>query len=243
MFPALIMVAVFILLGTPAALIGIPWSAITGDFSGMYYSGMSAIRLGLRAAGVTVLRVGVENIPSGRSAIFMSNHVSNMDPPVLLPSLPGMNSVFLKKSLMRIPLLGTAMRMGKFVPVSRGHQREDAIRSVEAAKDALAHGLNIMIFPEGTRSADGTLGPFKKGAFFLAAETGAPIVPVVLYGTAAMMPKGKLTLKPGTAVVRFLPVVEPTAFASREEMMAAVRAAMQAAIAEGWPQASQVPAS
>ncbi len=73
---------------------------------------------------------------------------------------------------MKIPLLGTAMRMGKFVPVSRGHSREDAIQSVEVAKDALAHGLNIMIFPEGTRSPDGKMLPFKKGAFFLAADTG-----------------------------------------------------------------------
>lgn len=235
MFPALVMVAVFILLGAPAALVGIPWSALTGDFSGMYHAGMNTIRLGLRAAGVRVVRVGVENIPAGRSSIFMSNHVSNMDPPVLLPSLPGMNSVFLKKSLMKIPLLGTAMRMGKFVPVSRGHQREDAIRSVEAAKDALAHGLNIMIFPEGTRSPDGNLGPFKKGAFFLAWETGAPIVPVVIYGTAAMMPRGTLKLKPGTAVVRFLPAMEPAEFSSREAMMTAVRAVMEAAIAAGPP--------
>lgn len=237
MFPALVMVAVFILLGTPAALVGIPWSAITGDFSGMYYAGMTAIRLGLRAAGVKVRRVGLENIPVGRAGIFMSNHVSNMDPPVLLPSLPGMNSVFLKKSLMNIPLLGTAMRQGKFVPVSRGHQREDAIRSVEAAKDALAHGLNIMIFPEGTRSPDGKLLPFKKGAFFLAAETGAPIVPVVIYGTSAMMPKSTLKLKPGTAIVRFLPAIEAEHYESREELMVAVRAAMEAAIAEGVPTA------
>lgn len=225
------MVFVFVLLGTPAALVGIPLSAITGDFSGMYYAGMTAIRLGLRAAGVRVRIEGRENVPAGRASIFMSNHVSNMDPPVLLPSLPGMNSVFLKKSLMSIPLLGTAMRQGKFVPVSRGHSREDAIRSVEAAKDALAHGLNIMIFPEGTRSPDGKLLPFKKGAFFLAADTGAPIVPTIISGTSAMMPKGKLTLKPGTAVVRFLPAIEPKNYGSREELMAAVRAAMEAALA------------
>jgi 1-acyl-sn-glycerol-3-phosphate acyltransferase len=231
MFASLKMLFVFVVLGVPAALVGIPLSAVTGDFSSMYRSGMGTIRLGLRAAGVRVRIVGLENVPAGRACIFMSNHVSNMDPPVLLPSLPGTNSVFLKKSLMKIPLLGTAMRMGKFVPVSRGHSREEAIQSVEAAKDALAHGLNIMIFPEGTRSPDGKLLPFKKGAFFLAADTGAPIVPVVISGTAKMMAKGSLKIVPGEAVVRFLPAVESEDYASRDELMAAVRARMEEAIA------------
>jgi 1-acyl-sn-glycerol-3-phosphate acyltransferase len=231
MFASLKMLFVFVVLGVPAALVGIPLSAVTGDFSSMYRWGMGTIRLGLRAAGVRVRIVGLENVPAGRACIFMSNHVSNMDPPVLLPSLPGTNSVFLKKSLMKIPLLGTAMRMGKFVPVSRGHSREEAIQSVEAAKDALAHGLNIMIFPEGTRSPDGKLLPFKKGAFFLAADTGAPIVPVVISGTAKMMAKGSLKIVPGEAVVRFLAAVESGDYASREELMAAVRARMEEAIA------------
>lgn len=232
MFAALKMLFVFIVLGVPAALVGIPWSALHRNFSTMYRWGMGTIRLGLRAAGIRVRLVGVENIPVGRSCIFMSNHVSNMDPPVLLPSLPGMNSVFLKKSLMKIPLLGTAMRMGKFVPVSRGHSREEAMQSVEAAKDALAHGLNIMVFPEGTRSPDGKLLPFKKGAFFLAADTGAPIVPVIISGTTGMMPKGSLKVVPGVAEVRFLPVVEPADYASREELMVAVRGAMERVLGE-----------
>src|SRR5665213_2263583 len=232
MFAALKMLFVFIVLGVPAALVWMPWSALRGDFSTRYRWGMGTIRLGLRAAGVQVRVVGLENLPVGRSCIFMSNHVSNLDPPVLLPSLPGMNSVFLKTILMKIPLLGTALRMGKFDLVSRGHSHEEAMQSVEAAKDALAHGLNIMVFPEGTRSLDGKLLPFKKGAFFLAADTGAPIVPVIISGTAEMMTKGSLKVVPGVAEVRFLPVVEPADYASREELMAAVRGAMEQALAE-----------
>src|ERR1700679_1884509 len=100
------MLFVFIVLGVPAGVVGIPWSALQGDFSTMYSWGMGTIRLGLRAGGVRVRVVGLENIPAGRSCIFMSNHVSNMDAPVLLPAVPGMTSVFLKKSLMNIPLLG-----------------------------------------------------------------------------------------------------------------------------------------
>ena len=226
------MLLVFVVLGTPAAVIGIPWSALRGNFTTMYRWGMAIIRLGVRAAGIRVRVEGKEHVPPGESCIFLSNHVSNLDPPVLLPVIPGMTSVFLKRSLMKIPLLGTAMRMGKFVPVERGGSREEAARSVAAAADALHSGLHITVFPEGTRSLDGKLLPFKKGAFFLAADTGAPMVPLVIQGTARMMRKGSLKIYPGEAVVRFLPVLRPENFASREDLMEAVRAEMEAALAE-----------
>jgi len=233
MFASLRLLFAFLVLGVPAALVGIPLSAMRGNFETMYRWGMGSIRSGLRFAGIGVRVEGLENIPPGVSCIFMSNHVSNLDPPVLLPAIPGMASVFLKKSLMKIPLLGTAMRMGKYVPVSRGHSREEAEKSVAAAKDALRSGLHIAVFPEGTRSPDGKLLPFKKGAFFLAAETGAPMIPVVIQGTREMMPKGTLKLtKPGIAVVRFLPAIEPADYATREELMMAVRGAMERALAE-----------
>jgi 1-acyl-sn-glycerol-3-phosphate acyltransferase len=232
MFAALRMVFVFVVLGVPAAVVGIPWSALRGNFRTMYRWGMAVIRLGVRAAGIRVRVEGMENVPPGESCIFLSNHVSNLDPPVLLPVIPGMTSVFLKKSLMKIPLLGTAMRMGKFVPVTRGGSREEAAQSVAAAADALESGLHLTVFPEGTRSPNGKLLPFKKGAFFLAAETGAPMVPIVIRGTARMMRKGSLKLYPGEAVVRFLPAVRPKNFASKEDLMAAVRAEIEVALAE-----------
>jgi 1-acyl-sn-glycerol-3-phosphate acyltransferase len=227
------MLFVFLVLGVPAALIGIPWSAMSGSFTTMYRWGMAVLRLGVRAGGIRVRVEGRENIPPGESCIFLSNHVSNLDPPILLPVLPGMSSVFLKKSLMKIPLLGTAMRMGKYVPVSRGHSRAEAEKSVAIAADALRSGLHIFIFPEGTRSPDGHLLPFKKGAFFLAAETGAPMVPIVISGTAQMMRKKSLKIFPGEAVVRFLPAIRPENFDSKEKLMEAVRTEMQAALAEG----------
>ncbi len=193
---------------------------------------MGTIRLGVRAAGIRVRVVGQENLPTEPS-IIMSNHTSNLDPPVLLPVVPGMTSVMLKRSLMKIPLLGTAMRMGKFVPVARGHLREEAVRSVAAAAEALRSGLHITIFPEGTRSPDGRLLPFRKGAFFLAAETGAPIVPVVIHGTARMMPRDSLKIAPGEATVQFLPARRLAEFGSREELMAAVRGDMERALGYG----------
>ena len=228
MFASLRMLAVYLLLGVPAALIGIPWSVLRKNFETMYGWGMKICVLGVKAAGIRVRIEGRENIKPGVHYIFLSNHVSNLDPTVLLPSIPGMTSVFIKKQLMNIPLLGTAMRMGKYVPVSRANSREDAQRSTEAAAEALNSGLHITVFPEGTRSPDGRLLPFKKGAFFLAEATGAPIIPIVINGTERMMPKGTLRITPGEAYLKFLPPIHPQDAESREDLMARVRSAMEA---------------
>jgi 1-acyl-sn-glycerol-3-phosphate acyltransferase len=228
MFATLRLLAVYVLLGVPAGLVGIPWSALRKSFVTMYGWGMKITALGVKAAGVRVHIEGRENIHPGVQYIFLSNHISNLDAPILLPSIPGMTSVFIKKELMNIPLLGTAMRMGKYVPVSRANSREDAERSVEAAADAINSGLHIMVFPEGTRSPDGQLLPFKKGAFFLAEQTGAPIIPVVISGTERMMPRETLRITPGEAFLKFLPPIRPQDAGSREDLMERVRAAMDA---------------
>ena len=226
------MLFVFILFGLPAALVGIPYSLLRGNIRTMYGWAMFAMRAGIRAGGIRVVIQGSENIPAGQSCIFLSNHVSNLDPPILLPAIPGMCSVFLKKSLMKIPFVGIAMRMAKYVPVSRGHSRQEAEQSVAIAADALRSGMHIFIFPEGTRSPDGNLLPFKKGAFFLAADTNAPMVPIVIQGTAQMMRKGSLKIFPGVATVRFLPAIHPQDFTTREDLMDAVRQQMQTALAQ-----------
>jgi 1-acyl-sn-glycerol-3-phosphate acyltransferase len=232
MFSALRMLFIFTLFGTPAAIVGIPYSLLRGNIRTMYGWAMFTMRLGVRAAGIRVVIEGAENIPRGESCIFLSNHVSNLDPPILLPAIPGMCSVFLKKSLMKIPLVGIAMRMAKYVPVSRGHSRAEAEQSVAIAADALRSGVHIFIFPEGTRSTDGSLLPFKKGAFFLAADTNAPMIPIIIQGTAQMMRKGSVKVLPGVATVRFLPALRPQNFATREALMETVRQQMQSALAE-----------
>jgi 1-acyl-sn-glycerol-3-phosphate acyltransferase len=232
MFSALRVLFVFTLFGMPAAIVGIPLSLLRGNIRTMYGWAMFAMRAGVRAGGIRVIIEGQENIPLGESCIFLSNHVSNLDPPILLPAIPGMCSVFLKKSLMKIPLVGIAMRMAKYVPVSRGHSRTEAEQSVAIAADALRSGMHIFIFPEGTRSLDGNLLPFKKGAFFLAADTNAPMVPIVIKGTAQMMRKGSMKVFPGVVTVRFLPALRPQNFNSREALMETVRLEMQAALAE-----------
>ena len=160
----------------------------------------------------------------------MSNHVSNLDPPVMLPMLPGRTSVLLKQELMRIPMLGTAMRLAQFVPVQRGNKPEAAQASVAAAAAALRSGLHILVYPEGTRSPDGRLSSFKKGPFFLAQQTNAPIIPMIVTGTQHMMRKGSAAITPGVATLRMLRAIDPSAYVTREEIQRAVHRAIAEAL-------------
>lgn len=226
------MLFVYTALGPIAGIVGIPYTLLIGDINPLYRVAMWIANAGVRAAGIKMEIAGFENVPVGRPCIFMCNHVSNLDPPVVLPLLPGRCSVLLKKELMRIPILGRAMRMGQFVPVERGGKREAAQASVIAAGEALASGLNILVFPEGTRSRDGRLAAFKKGPFFLAMETKAPVVPVTVSGTQEMMRKGSWAIKPGMAKIRLLPAIEPSEFQTREELLRAVRGAIAEALPE-----------
>ena len=230
MFSTLILLATFILFGIPAALLGIPYTLACGDVSWMYRTGMRITNLGVRAAGMRITRIGLEHIPPGQACIFMANHVSNLDPPVLLPLIPGRIVVMLKQSLMSIPLLGRAMRMARFIPVERGRAREAARASVALAAGALRDGLHIVVFPEGTRSPTGRLSTFKKGPFFLARENNAPIIPVAIIGTERALPKNAFRILPGPVELRFLEAIQPELYATREDLMAAVHAAIAAAL-------------
>lgn len=230
MFATLKMLFVYLTLGSVAGIVGIPYTLIVGDITLLYRAAMWIANAGVRAAGIRTEIAGLENVPAGRPCIFMCNHVSNLDPPVVLPLLPGRCSVLLKKELMSIPILGRAMRMGQFVPVERGGRREAAQSSVIEAGKALAEGLNILVFPEGTRSVDGKLSTFKKGPFFLAMETQAPVVPVVVSGTQKMMHKGSAAINPGVAQIRLLPAIEPREYQTREDLLRAVREAIAEAL-------------
>jgi len=232
MFALLKLLFIYVTLGSIAGIIGIPYSFLKRDIGLLYQVAMWIVKTGVRMAGIRVEVSGLENVPVGRSCIFMSNHVSNLDPTVLMPAVPSRCSVLLKKELMSIPILGTAMRMAKFVPVERGGKRDAAQASVKAAAEALQSGLSIVVFPEGTRSRNGRLSTFKKGPFFLAQQTLAPIVPIALSGTQTMMHKGSMAISPGVARLRFLPAIESAQFANREETLRAVRTAIAEALPE-----------
>jgi 1-acyl-sn-glycerol-3-phosphate acyltransferase len=235
MIPAIKIFLCYAALSPFAALVGFPWTWITGDITFLYRSSMWIAATGIRWAGIRVCAQGLENIPRSQACIFMANHVSNLDPPVLLPLIPGRTAVFVKKALMKIPFIGMAMRMGGFVAVDRSGAREAARESIRQASKVLASGVHITSFPEGTRSRTGALLAFKKGPFYLAQQTGAPIIPISIFGTEGMMRKGSLRVTPGDAHVHFHAPVLATNHATREELMIAVRDAIASDLPE-WMQ-------
>ena len=220
-----------------AALIGFPWTFITGDIRFLYWLFMIGCRIGVWLTGVKVRAVGLEKLDPALTYIFMSNHVSNLDPPIITPLIPKRTSVMLKKELLGYPILGRAMRMGSMVPVDRGN-RNAGIESVRAAKEVVKQGLNMTIYVEGHRSFDGKLLPFKKGPFYLAMECGVPVVPVTIVGTHYIWPKGRFAIKPGVATVIFHPPIMPEDFGSRECLMEKVRAAIESGLPEELRQTS-----
>src|ERR1700728_1948252 len=232
MIASLILLGTILALGAPAALFFIPWAMITGNATPLYNATQMIVRIGFRLAGIHVRTSGLENVPDHTACIFMSNHVSNLDPPALIPRIPGRTSAFLKRSLMKIPALGYGMKLGEFIPGDRDGSVTGAQESVAAARRVLEKGIHITTFVEGTRSPDGRLLPFKKGPFYLAMQTGAPCIPVSIYGTEAMMAKGSQRIHPGTAHIVFHPPVYPPQFATREELLTAVRES----IASGLPE-------
>ena len=141
-------------------------------------------------------------------------------------------AAFIKRALTRIPVLGYGFKLGGFIPVDRSGSSIHAQESVAAARRVLESGVHITTFVEGTRSPDGRMLPFKKGPFYLAKETGAPCIPVSLWGTESMMKKGSIRITPGVAHLVFHPPVYPTDYASREELLDAVRAAIASALPE-----------
>jgi 1-acyl-sn-glycerol-3-phosphate acyltransferase len=229
MLSSLTMLATYVVLGLPVGAIGIPWALLTGDIAPLYRWSMRVVRAGVRLARIHVQIEGREHIPA-QPAIFMSNHVSNLDPPIMLPFLPFRTAFFIKRSLLKIPLVGYGMRLAGFIPVDRDGRLESARESVQAANKVLDSGVNISTFPEGTRSRNGKLLPFKKGPFYLAMESKAPIIPISIWGSEHMMTKGSLRIKPGTAHLTFHPPLYPQQFETREQLAAAVRAAITSAL-------------
>jgi 1-acyl-sn-glycerol-3-phosphate acyltransferase len=232
MIASLLLLGTMLVLGIPAALLLIPWAMITGNATPLYNAAQRVSRAAFYLAGIRVVVEGQKHVPADTACIFMSNHVSNLDPPALLPRIPGRTSAFLKRSLMKIPVLGYAFRLGEFVPVDRDGRVESAQESIAAARQVMERGLHITTFVEGTRSRDGRLLPFKKGPFYLAKETGAPCIPVSIHGTESMMAKGSLKIRPGTAHITFHAPLLPGEFSTREELLEAVRAAIVSGLPE-----------
>ena len=232
MIASLTLLAVILFLSIPVALVLIPFTVLTGNVIPLYRTSIWIVRTAYSLAGIQVVSEGQDNVPANTACIFMCNHLSNLDPPALLPQIPGRTAAFFKRSLMKIPGLGYAMRLAAFVPVSRDGSVQGAQESVAAARKVLEQGIHITTFVEGTRSKDGRLLPFKKGPFYLAMQTGVPCIPVSLWGTEGLMAKGSVRIRPGTVHIVFHAPLYPASFATREDLLEAVRNS----IASGLPE-------
>jgi 1-acyl-sn-glycerol-3-phosphate acyltransferase len=211
-------------------LTGVPVSFLSPNYLHTYARFWARVCLYL--AGVRLTVEGHEHLPPG-AAVYMPNHQSNFDILALYAGLPVQFRWLAKEELFRIPLFGFAMRRTGYIPVDRSDHKK-AIRSMAEAARRIKEGTSVIVFPEGTRSPDGALLPFKKGGFVLAIDAAAPIVPVAICGSYDVMPKYTRWIRGGHIRVTLFPAV-PTAGttpAGRDALMEAVRRPIAGAMGE-----------
>jgi 1-acyl-sn-glycerol-3-phosphate acyltransferase len=186
-----------LIVGPPGLLL-----ALAFGWQGLLYQlGHGGVRLALGLSGIRYRVLGTEHLPSGRAAVFCSNHQSNVDPPILFNALHRRMHILYKQELNRIPILSHAFRLGGFIAVDR-RNRESALRSIDVGAQSIQAGSSFLIFPEGTRSKTGDLLPFKKGGFIMAIKARAPIVPVAIWGGRAAMRRGSRLVYPAQITIR-----------------------------------------
>jgi len=179
------------------------------DPSGRAYHRFALLwsRYGLLIAGVNLEVEGAELVPRDRPLIFMGNHQSNFDIMALFHAIPIRFNWLAKEELFRVPFFGPSIKSAGYIPINRGDGR-DALKSLDRAAKLISAGTSVTIFPEGTRSTDGHLLPFKRGGFILAAKAGVPVVPFTIVGSREINPPDNfLFLRPGTIRIRFSPPI------------------------------------
>jgi len=214
-------------------LAGIPlliYTVISKNPDALYWVGVRGVMFFVRAVGVRVRVAGIERIPAG-TCLFVANHTSTADAPAVVGAIPRRIAILLKKSLFAYPIVGQAFHLAHFIPVDRSNQ-ESAIASLERAIEAMRGGQSFLIYPEGTRSPDGRLQEFKKGAVVMAIKAGVPIVPMACSGAHRVMQKRSLEIHPGEVLVEFLPPIDASgySFEDREELNARVHDALAAGL-------------
>ena len=207
----IVFLSLYILIVGPPLLI---YTFISRHIDPLYWAGVRGVMFFVRAVGVKVRIVGLDKIPPG-VCLFAANHTSSADAPAVVGAIPQRIAVLVKESLFKWPIVGQAFVLARFIPVKRDI-REAAIASVEKAADAMRAGQSFLIYPEGTRSPDGRLQEFKKGAVVLAIKAGVPIVPVLCSGAHRIMAKRSLVIRPGEILVEFLAPIDAANYSWEE---------------------------
>jgi 1-acyl-sn-glycerol-3-phosphate acyltransferase len=222
-----VFLSLYILIVGPLLLV---YTLITRDPDPIYWAGIKGVMFFVRAVGVRVRVSGLERIPPG-VCLFAANHTSSADAPAVVGAIPRRIAILLKQSLFKWPIVGQAFTVARFIPVNRG-SHESAVASVEKATEALRSGQSFLIYPEGTRSPDGRLQRFKKGAVVMAIKAGVPIVPMICAGAHKIMEKRSLEIHPGEIHVEFLEPIDSSKYSleERDQLNEQVRKAMAAAL-------------
>ena len=178
----------------------------------------------LFVSGIHVHVNGLENLNVEDSCILMPNHQSNFDIPVLLGCLPVQFRWLAKAELFKIPIFGRGMRGCGYISIDRSN-RKSAFQSLNEAATKIRNGVSVLIFPEGTRSWDGKIRPFKKGGFVLSVDAGVPIVPIVIFDTRAIMPKGRLLIRRRSVRMDILAPIHTSGYTrkTKDDLMNTVR--------------------
>lgn len=187
----------------------------------------------LWVSGIRAITHGFNDEMKNSPYIFMSNHQSNFDIPVLYSALPVQFRWLAKAELFKIPLFGRSMRGAGYISIDRSN-RQSAFQSLIKAAESIRHGASVMIFPEGTRSKDSVLLPFKKGGFVLAVDAGVPVIPVVITGTHDIMPKGHLLIRRRLVHVHIGNPIDTNNFVrkTKDDLIALVQQTMLAMMAD-----------
>jgi 1-acyl-sn-glycerol-3-phosphate acyltransferase len=222
-----VFLSIYILIVGPPLLV---YTVITKDPDPVYWAGVKGVMFFVRAVGVRVRVRGMERIPSG-VCLFVANHTSSADAPAVVGAIPRRIAVLLKQSLFKWPIVGQAFRSAHFIPVNRS-AHESAVASVEKATEAMRAGQSFLIYPEGTRSPDGRLQRFKKGAVVMAIKAGVPIVPIACSGAQKIMEKRSMVIRPGEILVEFLEPIDASQYSleDRETLNERIRAALAAGL-------------
>jgi 1-acyl-sn-glycerol-3-phosphate acyltransferase len=183
-----------------------------------FWSGATWSKISLKVCGVSVRVRGMENINQAESYIYVTNHASLFDIPSIMATLPQVRIMF-KKELSYIPVWGWSLRWGHHIMVDRA-KGSDALKSLDRAAKAMRTGGSVILFAEGTRSPDGKMLPFKRGAFSLAAKSEVPIVPITINGSFKILPKHSLNINPSTIELVIEKPIQTRGILTREEEIA-----------------------